>query len=324
MVKITKRTATISDFLSLKTAWPCGEWRQKVGKALNFLMLFGASYTTLAGRLKLSGFNYKMCAFLANMLLSGKVDWTPQEQRVIDQIVEAKSLMSENSGTITEALVKANETLFYQIDACFMAESFFNNYKGLKTRIDRERDFAREHKYIRDWHGTVRFLPELQWLHLSPSWKSNTKTDGNVIAHLKNIAANTSVQTAECVPVDQTWIMIEKYLRKWNFKSVIWNSIHDSLDIYCYKPEFHVVCALVEFASTIHRQPCPGIYMRLDITVSDMTTPEKREHNYYKTGVELKQKHLMHLKDALDEYNQKFGTNIAVDEEDLNKPHEWD
>lgn len=324
MVEIHKRNATITDFLKLKNTYPTHDWRQNVGKALNFLMLFGASYQTLAGRLKLSGFNYKMAAFLVNTLLSGKVDWTPKNMEVNDYISEAKVIQAECGGAFDEVSVKANETLIYNIDAAFMSDSFFNSYKGLKSRIDRERDFALKHKYIRDWHGTVRWLPELQWLHLSPSWKSGNKNDGNKVAHLKNIAANTSVQTAECVPVDQTWILIDKYLTKWNFRSRIWNSIHDSLDVYCHKPEYHVVCALIEFASCMHRQPCPKIYMRMDITVSDMTTPEKREHDYYKTGIELKQKQLMHLQDALDEYNAKFGTHISIDEEDWKKPHEWE
>lgn len=296
MLKITKHTATIQDFLQLKPTKPFKEWRNKVGKGLNFQMIFGAAASGFAGTLE-------------------KADFTPTD-------CEEFITKSGNAAKLRESLLqnmqqptdkrKTQERIMYEVSATLMREGFFNMYKGLMERIMRENKFASEHFYIRDWHGTVRFLPEFFYMNYAfnggekPSLLgSDKKFFSTMFAHATNQAANSAVQTGECIPIYSTWVDIDQYAHEWNLKSWAgWNSTHDSLDMYIYRDELQVVFGLSCDAMAVDRPPVEGIHMRFDPELSDVSLPSKREKMYYKHGVEIEHdEFLLPLEKALEQYN---------------------
>ena len=303
MLKITHHTATIQDFLQLKPTQPLKEWRGAVGKGLNFQMIFGAAANGFAGTLESNGFKPEACiSYLEN---SGHIDKLNE------------SLFKNAQRPVADR--KTKERVGYEVSAMYMREGFFEMYKGLMDRIIRECRFASEHFYIRDWHATVRFLPEFFYMtyEFTPGKEkpelvgSDKRFYSSTFNHAANQAANSAVQTGECIPIYSTWILVYEYANEWKLKSwVPWNSTHDSLDNYIYRDELQTVLALTTEACAKDRPPVEGIHMRMDPELSDVSLPSKRKKMYYKHGVELEHSFIKPLQTALDEYNKDNGTNL--------------
>lgn len=290
MLKIERQTATMQDFLKLKKHEPEKSWRNNVGKALNFTMMFGAEASTFAKKLERNNFTPEDC----------------------DQYIT----LTNNNFVLNEALLnkKPDQTVNqvkYLVAAQLMRESFFTGYKGLMSRIIRERKFAANHGYIRTWHGPVRHLPEFVYMNYSQdTWRLigfDSKFYSKTFSHALNQAANSAIQSGECVPVFCAWINIAAYVKEWHLKSFIWNSTHDSFDACVYKPEKELWKALVNACGAWHRPPTEGIYHRLDSEVSDVSTLEHRKHTFYKHGVE---ENCLPIEKAVEVYNKINGTNI--------------
>lgn len=290
MLKIEKQTATMQDFLKLKKHEPEKTWRNKVGKSLNFTMMFGAEAATFAKPLERAGFTVEEC------------------EKYID--------LTGNNFKLNEALMsrKPDQTpsqVKYLVAAQLMRESFFTSYKGLADRIVRERNFAADHFYIRTWHGPVRHLPELMYMKFDRNtWRLvgfDSKFYSKTFAHTLNEASNSAVQSGECVPVFCAWINIVNYVKEWNLKSFIWNSTHDSFDACVYKPEKELWKALCNACVHWERPPLEGIHHRMDSEVSDISTLEKRKKTFYKHGVE---ENCLPIEKAVEVYNKINGTSI--------------
>lgn len=289
MLKIdTSTELTVHDFIANKERQPFKAWRT-ISKTLNFGLLFGCSAGTFAGMLKQANFTEADCdEYIQLTNITGVYN----------------AALANNAGKMKPADVKFN------VVADQMRNLFFDTYKGLMGRIKREQAFALANGYVRSWHGPVRHLAELRYLSVNK--------DGNLIgadrslysklfSHLQNNACNSTIQSMESRIAFATWVNSAKYLSIWGLKSYIWNNIHDSLDLYVYKPELELVMALMNACASWEREPVKGIHMSFDGEVSDLQDYEHRCNTYYKAGVGYDP---IPIEEAIANYNRKNGTNL--------------
>jgi hypothetical protein len=189
-------------------------------------------------------------------------------------------------------------------------ELFFQTYPGLQKRVERERKFALKHGYTRTWVGLIRHLPEIRYLSINTNGAvigADKKLFGNgklALHHLLNDSVNTAIQTAEVYHAMPDVTTIGKNLQEWDFKSYVYNFVHDSFELYVYKPERRIVYALIQKVASIKRQPYYGIPIEMDGEESDLNDPEQ----YLKHGKEIKEK--FDLDKELDDWNFKHGTKL--------------
>ena len=289
MLSIDKSTKlTIYDFIKNKSYYPFSYWRT-VSKTVNFGLLFGASSPTFAGMLKLANYTEEECdEYIQLMNLTG--------------VYNAALANSNNKSTPSD--------IKFLVVADNMRTSFFNTYKGLMGRINRERAFALAHGYVRSWHGPVRHLAELRYMSISSDGKltgADRSLYSKQFAHLLNNACNSTIQSMESRIAFSTWVNIAKYFSLWGLKSYCWNNIHDSLDFYVWKPELQLVMSLANACASWEREPVKGIHMSFDGEVSDVQDEEHRNNTYYKKGVGYDP---LPIEEAIKNYNAKNGTDL--------------
>jgi DNA polymerase I-like protein with 3'-5' exonuclease and polymerase domains len=174
--------------------------------------------------------------------------------------------------------------------------------------VKREQMFALKHGYVRAWTGPVRHMPELRYLKRNKNdnliGAVDTKLYSKMFAGLKNEASNTTIQTAEVYQAMPDVTTIGENLKAWNFKSRIWNYVHDSIALYIYKREKDVVYALLNECAQINREPFYDLPMHLDVEESDLSLGE-----YYGKGRELSIEHY-NLTEELDKWNKEHETNL--------------
>lgn len=285
MYKITKRDFTLLDFLQLKKYSPQKKDRS-TGKTLNLALLFNCSGATVGRQLKNAGFTEEDC----------------------DDALDTLNLNEVYNQALINDTRNDSVGLKYTIIGTKMKDLYFAAYPGLLKRVEREQNFAQKHGYVRSWAGPVRHFPEFKL------FKKNSQ--GNLIgvdkklfsklnANLKNKASNTSIQTAEVTQAMPDVTTIHNNLKEWNFKSRIWNYVHDSICLYVYKPEKEIVYSLIKKVAEIKREPSFGIPIQIDVEESD---PELGE--YYAAGRELSLKEY-NLERALNKWNNENGTNLV-------------
>ena len=291
MLKISTREATVQDFLHLKEYKPWSGWR-RTAKTENFALLFGCAPKRFAATLKNNNFSEKDC-----------------DDLIKDAHLEDKM----NKIAIDQAGKMSPLDMKYVVCATFMRDGFFNGYKGLQERIERESNYAMTHGYVRCWHGPVRHTPELLLM------KTNSK--GNLVgadkelwskhfSELKNIACNSTIQTLEVRITFATIHYLCTMMKKWHFKSFMYSMCHDSEDWVIYDKEQDVVLALIKYAAEFHREPTKGTYMKIDFELSDLSTPENREKYCYHKGAGVK---AGDIQEEIKKYNEKYNANIIFE-----------
>lgn len=316
MLKINRRPATIQDWIKMKKLEPYAKWRQ-TSKLENFGLMFGAQATTFSSILQSSDFSVKDCDDFIRL--------THSEDVLND--LQQKARKNHERGYRGEEMRCDVECKFLAV-ATVMREAFLNGYEGLKTRIDREHAFALKHFYTRLWYGAVRWAPELAYMNVNANGKLegvDKKFFAYMFSHLMNNAANAGVQSGETVFIYLGWVSAEHYMKLWNLTSKIFNTIHDSLDVYVWKPEKELMKSLIN--ACVHdkiRYPCEGIYHRMEPEISDIrdykhitgyemgefTGKEKIKGHFYKHGEEEK---VMEIKDAVDAYNKRMKRDIKYE-----------
>lgn len=316
MLKINRRPATIQDWIKMKKLDPYAKWRQ-TSKLQNFGLMFGAQATTFASILQSSDFSVKDCDDFIRL--------THSEDVLND--LQQKARKNHERGYRGEEMRCDVECKFLAA-ATVMREAFLNGYEGLRTRIDREHAFALKHFYTRLWYGAVRWAPELAYMNVNANGKLegvDKKFFAYMFSHLMNNAANAGVQSGETVFIYLGWVSAEHYMKLWNLTSKIFNTIHDSLDVYVWKPEKELMKSLIN--SCVHdkiRYPCEGIYHRMEPEISDIrdykhitgyemgefTGKEKIKGHFYKHGEEEK---VMEIKDAVEAYNKRMKRDIKYE-----------
>ena len=212
--------------------------------------------------------------------------------------------------------------------AMVMREAFLNGYPGLRERIEREHEFAIKHYYTRLWYGSVRWHPELAYMTIDPFTNklrkdsTDKKYSSLLFTHLMNNAANAAVQSGETVFIYAGWINADERMKLWNLQSKIYNTIHDSLDAYLWKPEKELMKSLIN--TCVHdkpRYPFENVYHFMEPEISDirdykhLTGYEEGEFDgsqkitghFYKHGVEEKCKP---IQEVIDAYNKQMNRDI--------------
>jgi len=285
MYKISKRELVIEDFLQLKNYSPFKKLRFN-GKTVGLATLFACQGPTLGRQIKAAGFNEEDC----------------------DLAIESFSLEKAYKQAVLNPTNKLSPTdLKYVIIGNKLRELFFQTYPSLLERVEREQKFALKNGYVRTWTGPVRHLPELRYLSKNAQGNLiglDRKLYSKMFSGLKNEASNTTIQTAEVYEAMPDVTCIHTNLKNWEFKSRIWGYIHDSIELYVYKPEKDVVYALINEVAKLNREPYYNIPMEIDINEAD---PDKDK--IFKGGVELSIRDY-DLKKELKKWNKQHGTEL--------------
>ena len=285
MYTIRKREATLEDILKLKNYNPFKTMRFR-GKTLNLSSLFAAQGPTIGKQLKAAGINEEDC----------------------DQILDSLNLTHAFNSALNGPKNKLSPLdLKYVIIGNKLRELFFQTYPSLLKRVEREQKFAIKNGYVRTWVGPIRHLPELRYLKTNANNNLigiDQKLYSKMFANLKNIASNTTIQTAEVYQAAPNVTAIQTLMKEWGFKSRIYNYVHDSIVFYIYKPEKELVYALLNQVAQEHREPYYGLRMYIDVNEAD---PDRGE--VYDSGKEISLDNY-HLEDEIPKWNETHGVNI--------------
>jgi len=284
--KITKRELDINDFLQIKNYSPYKKLRFN-GKTVGLATLFAAQGPTLGRQMKVAGFNEADC----------------------DVALDSFNLVNAYNTAKNNPTNKLSDLdLKYVIIGNKLRELFFKTYPSLLERVEREQKFAIKHGYVRTWTGPVRLLPELRYLAINGQGNLvglDRKLYSKMFSSLKNEASNTTIQTAEVYHAAPDVTCVHNNLKKWGFKTRIFNYIHDSFELYVYKPEKKVTYALINEVSKICREPYFNIPMEIDVNEAD---PDKGEQ--FKSGRELNISKY-NLNKELKKWNDEHGLELT-------------
>lgn len=217
--KITKRTEhreiTVEEFKRQKGYKNYKKFRQ-ISKGINFGILFGGSESVLS-----------QFALEPYWLISD-VDEYLEENHCEPELEEVKKKYK----TYTE------EHQRFVAAGSRMRKGFFASYPGLLARCERETKYAAEHGYCRSVFGGTRNLIELM---LRGTY--DEKNESGRLKNLENIAKNYLAQQLEACIRGRAMREMQDWLTKNNYKSMEFNEIHDSIDLYIHKNETHDVLA---------------------------------------------------------------------------------
>lgn len=230
----------------------------KIGQC-NFSFLFGASYRRFSQSvLETSWTEERVRKFCADKELEDKVE-----------------AMGERHSDVEE------KYWYYYAASDFIRTQFFEAYKGLSDRMERNSAFAIEHGYVRSFHGGIRRTPLLLWCKDS-SGRTRKDEDFKEIAGLLNITANTTIQNDEiCVmnPAIDEWERDPSN----NENAPIIGMVHDSADMYVRKTKLKET--ILKLRSVFEKPDVEwqnGILFGIEAIFADL----KQEGQYYKHGVD--------------------------------------
>lgn len=294
---ITKRPMELADFLKVKKVKPYSDDRQN-SKTVNFATIFACSGSALGSQMRQSGFSEEDCDKAAAAF--GLTD-------AINQAILAK---------------KPNQDpldIKYSLIGTKIRELFAETYPGLFGRTEREQIFAMTHGYVRTWTGPVRHLQEFRFMKRNAKGEvvgADKKLFSAMFKHLKNDATNSPVQTEEVYQAMPNVTAICNMFKKLGLRSRVFNYVHDSQELYVYKPERDLVYAYLNYLASVARQPNFGIPMHIDVEEAD---PSKGE--VFRQGREINIEKF-DIKAELAKWNEKFGKNFTFDDIDAVK-NEW-
>lgn len=258
---IENRHITEEEFVKQKAAPEYATMRQ-AAKSCNFLLIFGGSPKV----------------FTENAL---ETTWTLEqvEDYIRDNDCEAE-LEAVKKIYKREPLTKQK----YIAVATRIRSNFFKGYPKLLERISVEQNFAAEHGYLRSPFGATRNLIELM---LKGSYDEEVAS--GTIRNLNNIAANYFCQQVEGAYTKRNMYDLQMWLRENNMKSVVWNEIHDSIDLYIHKDEAQVVLSKVK---EILERKVPELEegwvpLTVDCEIADLA--DENHHDCYKGGRDPKE-----------------------------------
>ena len=257
MLKITKHTEhrelTLDEFIKQKNSEPYSIWRH-VGKTCNFLLIFGGSEMLFAEQ-------------------ALETTWTPEQ---------CWNYINENNCEEELEQVKrkykgiSEEEAPYVAVATRIRDNFFKGYEGLWKRIEREVKYAHDHGYVRSPFGHVR-----KEIELMLEGEYDLKESSKMLRNLENISKNSNIQNMEASITKRVMYEMQNWLRDNGYKSRLWAEVHDSIDIFVYKPELHDVLAHLKHLCEREIPEFLGtkIPLKIDCEISDLTKGQ-----YYKGG----------------------------------------
>lgn len=241
------------EFKKLKGFQPFESIRQ-VAKSANFSLLFGASPWT----------------FMNNTL---EPMWSKEQAEDFIKINKLENLRdSIIQSYIDKTKAPPYDVIDYLTCSTFIRNSFFESYKGLLDRIERNKQIVLERGYTRTYHGVIRRLPLLMLSGKDDNYKE--------IAGWVNIAANSEIQSLEAVgTIMPNIVKFNLWARRNNYKSRIWSMTHDSADFYILRSELKLVIKKVYELFEIMEEWQNGIPLTIDFAIADPKLGE-----YYKSG----------------------------------------
>lgn len=257
MLKITRRTEhrkiTLDEFVRQKSSQPYKTWRQ-TGKTCNFLLIFGGSAMIFAEQ-------------------SLELSWTLEQ--CWDYIKENDCYPELEEVKRVYRNISDDEAPFVAC-ATRIRNNFFKGYPGLMRRIRINQAFAAKHGYVRSVFGHSRKEIEL---FLAGDW--DRKNLSRMLRNLNNISANTDIQNMEGATTKRVMYEMQNWLEENGYKSRLWNEVHDSLDLYAYKPELKEVLTHLKHLCERQLPEMKGssVPLVVDCEISDLNKGQ-----YYKGG----------------------------------------
>ena len=284
----------LDEFLKLKKVQPYATDRQN-SKTVNFATIFACSGSALGGQMRQSGFSEEEC------------DKSAKSFNLTETINKAILAKKENQDPLD---------IKFSLIGTKIRELFAETYPGLFERTEREQNFAIHHGYVRTWTGPVRHLHELRFMKKNAKGEvcgADKKLYSAMFKHLKNEATNSPVQTEEVYQAMPNVTALCEVCKKLGLRTRVFNYVHDSQEIYVYKPEKGLIYGYLNYLASVARQPNFGIPMHIDVEESDPSRGEifrkGREINIEKYDV----------KEELQKWNEKFGYNFTFDDIDAVK-----
>ena len=230
------------EFKKYKNYKPFEDIRQ-VAKAANFSLLFGASAHT----------------FMANTI---EPVWSETQA---EEFIKTKNLY-ELRDTIIQSFVDRNKqipssTLNYLTCATFIRDTFFQKYKGLMERIERNTELVNNQGYARTYHGIIRRLPLFMIKGRDDDFKE--------IRNWNNIASNSEIQSLEVATILPALTRISRWFRRMKLKSRVWGTVHDSVDFFIHITELKKVIPKIYEVFEIKESWQNGIPLTIDLKISD-------------------------------------------------------
>jgi DNA polymerase I-like protein with 3'-5' exonuclease and polymerase domains len=262
MLKITKvqnyRELTSQEYTKLKGVEPFKTKRQ-LAKTCHFLLIYAGS----------------AMVFAENGL---ETSWTR------DQCLQyIKENHCEDLNEQVRSIYKniSNEELPFVVVATHIRNGFFATYPGLLERIEREREFAAKHGYVRSPYGHTRKL-----IQIKLAGEYDKKYKGGLFRNSLNKAGNSEIQNAESSMARRAMYDLQNWLHEHHYQSTLCNEIHDSIDMYVKKDELRDV---VKKAKEFLLKPQPelmnaNVPLEVDCEVSDINAGD-----YYKGGRDIRE-----------------------------------
>jgi hypothetical protein len=250
---ITRKTITEAEFMKMKKLKPFSTFRQD-SKKINFGLIFNMSYVTFSKK------NLETEWTLA------RVEAFIEEKGLQDSVLKMQERHQDQG--IDPELYK------YYAVADYIKTQFFETYPGLLKRIKRNEEFAKQHGYLRSFHGAIRRLP-LMPMAYNAEGKLRKHEDKKVISNWINIASNTTIQADESITIN--WCIVD-----WDDpRADVAGTVHDSTDFYADREEIvSTLKGMKEHFERLYPEWQGKMVWPVDITVVDLT----KEGDYYKEG----------------------------------------
>jgi len=307
MLKISKRKCELKDFVDLKKRFPCNFLRT-VAKHVGLGLLFYCQARTLATMLREGGISESDIDKIITVL--GLEDETREAIRTWERKQQTGRIEVDRGGPIRNKPISLNDKtdVKFLVVAEKLHKLFYSNYPGLMERCEREHRFIMEYVvdpvtkkrrrrgYARSWGGPIRHFPEIRYMTINAEGQlmgADKVMYSKIFSGMKNQASNTAIQTLEVYHTAPVVSCASHNFKKNDMKSRIWNFVHDSQDLYVYKPERELVLAMYETMMHAYDGSGHGIPMEMEGDVADITGGKRgsgKDQHYYSHGDEVKLK----------------------------------
>jgi hypothetical protein len=269
--------------MKLKKISPTSTYRTN-SKGVNFGALFGAGAASLARRLR-EQYNF------SEKDVDNVIELMKLDDLVAELVQKNKSKVGATPKFKDDVVYRDMKDLKlgmkYLAVATKFRDVFFKTYPGLMARLDREKAEVKRTGFMQSWKGPKRRLPELRYMTYDGRGNlkgADKKLWSKMYGNLGNIAGNSDAQVMEVYHAMTLWHNIQTNCKKWGLRSRVWNGTHDSIDKFLEKDEVDLVLALEKFVASAHTVPYGGLELDIEADVSDVSSFETREKQYYKHG----------------------------------------
>ncbi len=253
-MKISKRTEhrkiTLKELILQKESKDFKKWRS-LGKGNNFLMIFGGSPMVFYNKIL-------------------ETNWSHEE---IKDFIDGEHLHPLKEVVSNKYTRESSKVIDYLTVASHMINMFFDNYKGLMQRIERNRTYAKTHGYVRSVFGATRILTEL-WL----AGEYDKREHSRQLRNLSNIAANADIQNFESCIVNKAMFRADERFQRSTLDVTLFNNIHDSADFYVKKTDLDEFAKIVKEEFEKDFEEYKGIPLPIDMVYVDKLKGETYKH----------------------------------------------